>query len=88
VPIADEVIIPGIPAMWLPDWLYELLPYFYALAGSVTILCMQTPAGFGAGALLLLAALIILKMRSEYRNLKDTVRLAQRMMDFTHNTTD
>lgn len=70
------------PAIWWPDWLYESMPIIYAVAGLVTILHFETPAGYSVGALLLLAALVILKMRNDYRNFKETIRLAEDLMEY------
>ena len=53
--------------MWLPDWLYELLPYLYTIAGSLTACLFQTPAGFASGFLLLLTGCLIWMMRRDYR---------------------
>ena len=54
---------------WKPDWLYKAMPYIYSVAGLVTILHFGSPAGYGAGALLLFAALLIWKMRKDNRSL-------------------
>ena len=53
---------------WKPAWLYEAMPYVYSLAGLAAILHFDTPAGYGAGTLLLFAALLIWKMRKENRS--------------------
>jgi len=73
-------------SIWWPDWLYESMPYFYALAGLVIILISETPAGYGGGVLLLLAAAVILKMRKDYRNLKQTIMLAEDLMQFNNDS--
>ena len=67
--------------MWWPDWLYESMPFMYAVAGIATISHFDTLAGYGVGALLLLAALLILKMRMDYRTFKETVRLFKDLTD-------
>jgi hypothetical protein len=54
--------------MWLPDKLYELLPYLYALAGFYTILSFDTPIGYGSGFLLLMTAGLVWVMRRDYRH--------------------
>ncbi len=76
------------PTVWWPDWLYESMPYIYAVAGLVTILYSETPAGHGAGALLLLAAVVTLKMRIDYRNLKETIRLAEDLLEYKQDSSD
>lgn len=63
--------------MWLPDWLYEILPFVYLIAGTVAIIQINTFIGYVVGALLLFAALMIFKMRIDYRNFKETIRLAK-----------
>lgn len=67
--------------MWLPDWLYEALPFLYLAAGFAAIFHFDTPAGYGVGALLLLAALLIFKMRMDYRTFKETIRLAEDLIE-------
>ena len=49
---------------WKPRWLYEAMPFIYSVAGLTMILYFGTPAGCGAGALLLIIALWIWMMRS------------------------
>jgi hypothetical protein len=53
--------------MWLPDKLYELLPYLYALAGFYTAFYFDTPIGYLSGFLLLATAGLVWLMRSDYR---------------------
>jgi hypothetical protein len=55
-------------AKWKPDWLYEAMPYIYSVAGIAAIFHFDSPAGYGAGALLLFAALLIWDMRKENRS--------------------
>jgi hypothetical protein len=59
-------------AKWKPDWLYELMPYIYTLAGIAAIFHFDTVAWFGAGILLLLAAALIWKMRKDHRSFRNT----------------
>lgn len=73
-------------AIWWPDWLYESMPLVYAAAGILAIIHFESPEGYAAGALLLLAAVVILKMRRDYRNLKSTIRLARELIDMTQDT--
>ena len=54
--------------MWLPDRLYELLPYLYAVAGFMTASYFETPVDYGSGFLLLLTACIVWMMRWDYRH--------------------
>jgi len=54
---------------WKPDWLYEAMPYIYLVAGVAAILHFDAPAGYGSGALLLSATLLIWKARKENRTI-------------------
>jgi len=73
--------LPAVTTLWLPDWLYESIPFVYLAAGCAAILHSTTLAGYAAGALLLLAAVLILKMRKDYRTARDTIRLARELID-------
>lgn len=53
--------------MWLPDRIYEVLPYLYAIAGFSTAVYFDTPVGYVSGFLLLLTAGIVWMMRRDYR---------------------
>jgi hypothetical protein len=53
--------------MWLPDKLYELLPYLYALGGFFTATYFDSPVGYVSGFLLLLTAGLVWIMRRDYR---------------------
>ena len=52
---------------WKPEWLYETMAYIYSVAGLSAILHFDTSAGYGAGTLLLVAALLIWMARKENR---------------------
>jgi hypothetical protein len=56
---------------WKPDWLYEAMPYVYLLAGLATILYFDSPTGYGSGALLLVAVLMIGITRTRHRTFKN-----------------
>ena len=56
--------------MWKPDWLYESMPYIYMVTGLAAIFHFDTPIGYGSGALLLIAAFLIILMRIENRVFK------------------
>ena len=58
---------------WKPAWLYKAMPYIYSVAGLATILHFDSLAGYGAGLLLLFAALLIWKMRKENRSFDQTI---------------
>ncbi len=77
-----------LPTIWWPNWLYESMPFIYAVAGLATISSADTPAGYGVGGLLLLAALVILKMRNDYRKFKETIRLAKDLMGHEKGSSD
>jgi hypothetical protein len=57
--------------MWLPDKLYEILPYLYAIGGLVTISHFETPTGYASGLLLILTAGLVWLMRRDYRQGSD-----------------
>jgi hypothetical protein len=58
------------------------MPFVYLVAGLATIFHFESLAGYGAGGLLLLAAVLIMKMRSDYRRFRDTIRLAHDLTDY------
>jgi hypothetical protein len=53
--------------MWLPDWLYNALPFIYAAVGMSAMYLSDRPSVIGPGLLLVLIALFILKLRRDYR---------------------
>jgi len=42
-----------------PDWLNQAIPYIYSLAGLAALFFFESPSGYAAGALLILAACLI-----------------------------
>ena len=54
--------------MWLPDKIYEALPYVYGAAGLVTCYEFKTSLGYISGVMLLITAWVIWMMRRDYRN--------------------
>jgi hypothetical protein len=77
-----------LPTIWWPDWLYESLPFIYAVAGLVAISSADTQAGYVVGGLFLLAALVILKMRNDFRKFKETISLAEYLMEHEKDSSD
>ena len=53
--------------MWLPDWLYNALPFFYAGGGILSIYYANHPVAYGSGVLLILTALLVFKLRKDSR---------------------
>jgi hypothetical protein len=53
--------------MWLPDKLYELLPFLYGIAGLATYHQFDTANGYASGLLLMLTCLVWV-MRRDYRH--------------------
>jgi hypothetical protein len=53
--------------MWLPDKLYEFLPFLYGIAGLVTFYKFDTAIGYASGCLLILTACLVWIMRRDYR---------------------
>lgn len=52
---------------YLPIFIYELLPLAYAIFGLLALLNVEWMTGRVSGALLLLAAFLIWRMRRQYR---------------------
>ena len=51
----------------VPDWLYEPLPYLYALAGIFSIITLDAVIGKISGVLLISAGVVIWHLRYTYR---------------------
>jgi hypothetical protein len=62
--------------MWLPKWLYDLLPYLYAVAGISAASILHTAIGYMAGLVFLSTACLIWIMRRDYRQGKADSRKA------------
>lgn len=50
-----------------PDWLYEILPYVYLVAGLTTILTLRNLMGTVSGLLLISAGAAVWLLRRSYR---------------------
>jgi hypothetical protein len=53
--------------MWLPEWLYKILPGIYAIAGLLTIYNMENSIGTASGCLLVCTAILVLVIRKDAR---------------------
>ena len=53
--------------MFLPDWIYRMLPVAYLIGGLVISYRMDSFIGVASGVLLGSAGLLVWKMRSDYR---------------------
>jgi hypothetical protein len=53
--------------MWMPDKLYELLPFLYGLVGLFTLYKFDTAYGYASGFLLVFTACLVWVMRRDYR---------------------
>jgi hypothetical protein len=73
--------LPRLPVLWLPGWLYESIPFVYLISGIATIIYYSSLFGYYAGGMLIIAAVLILKMRIDYRTARDAVRLAQDLIE-------
>jgi hypothetical protein len=60
--------------MWLPDWLYRILPIIYTISGLASIVYSRYWLGYVSGALLLVAGALVWKFRADYKDFK-TVQL-------------
>ena len=56
--------------MWLPDWLYRPLPFIYTIFGLLCLFYTGSWMGYVAGAMLLMAALIIWKLRKAHKEMR------------------
>lgn len=52
----------------LPDWLYQLLPYFYAGVGLLTIVILRSGMAIFSGLTLLSAGVAVWTLRYRYRH--------------------
>jgi len=52
---------------WKPDWLYEAMPGIYFIAGIASIFYFDNFLGYGAGALLVAVAGLVLTMRKKHK---------------------
>lgn len=53
--------------MYLPEWLYRMLPFAYIVAGVAVAAKMDSAIALVSGALLVIAGLLIWKLRADYR---------------------
>ncbi|WP_428033615.1 hypothetical protein [Amphritea sp.] len=53
---------------YLPEWLYESLPFFYLIGGVICYTLISPPLSFISGTLLVLAGLIVLRVRIHCRH--------------------
>lgn len=54
--------------MWLPDWLYRVLPLIYILSGVTAIYHGENLIGQGSGLILIFTAILVWKLRKECRS--------------------
>lgn len=53
--------------IYLPNWMYELLPYGYLSLGSMAAVAVDPTWGRLSGLLLLAVAGYVIKLRADYR---------------------
>jgi len=53
---------------YTPEWFYEGLPFFYLAGGAICYTLITNPLGFVSGTLLVLAGLIVLRIRIHCRH--------------------
>ncbi|MBN1007245.1 MULTISPECIES: hypothetical protein [Amphritea] len=53
---------------YAPEWLYESLPFAYLAGGVTCYTLVENPLGFVSGTLLVLAGLIVLRIRIHCRH--------------------
>jgi len=61
----------------IPDWLYELLPYVYAVSGIVVIAVTPNEWGLFSGFMFLSAAISVFFMRRAYRKARKRVQASE-----------
>jgi len=54
--------------MFLPNWVYRILPFLYIIVGLVVATKMEHLIGIGSGAILMATGLYVWKMRIDYRH--------------------
>ena len=50
--------------MWLPDWLYNALPFIYTMGGLLSIYHANNIVGQGSGVLLIFAGFLVWNLRT------------------------
>lgn len=58
----------------IPKPIYELLPYLYILIGLFSVSGFDVTGGRLSGALLMVAGVLIFKMRRDYRTMQGYLR--------------
>lgn len=53
---------------YLPEPLYEILPYLYGTVGGISVFSIGNGLGVFSGALFLMASLMVWKMRKDHRS--------------------
>lgn len=53
--------------MFLPDWVYRILPFVYIMIGLMVASSMDHSIGVGSGVILVITGLFVWKMRIDYR---------------------
>jgi hypothetical protein len=53
--------------MWLPKWLYEIMPYVWFVVGTFSIYYIENIAAFLSGCLFMATGFLILSVRREAR---------------------
>ena len=51
-----------------PNWIYRMLPFVYVVVGLAVAVKMDSAIAVASGVLLVIAGLLVLKMRADYRN--------------------
>jgi hypothetical protein len=61
---------------WLPQWLYEALPFLYLLGGLIAIVAFDCATGRSSGLLFCVAGVSILLVRWQHRTAQASCRTA------------
>jgi hypothetical protein len=57
-----------------PNWSYRFLPFGYLVVSLAVAVQMDTTIALASGVLMLIAGLLVLKMRDDYRNKSPTAK--------------
>jgi hypothetical protein len=56
--------------MWLPNWLYRILPFIYSVTGLVCFYFSENWIACLSGVLLITAGIIVWKLRKEFKDVQ------------------
>ena len=72
---------------WLPDWLYEAMPFVYVLGGLLAIVTFDCVVGRSSGLLFSIAGISILVIRWRHRSAIASDRTVQTRLKLSQAST-